>query len=68
MWFSFLHGNVGHPSKRGEGAEVGNRVQKAVDMMGIALWELTSVGQLNFLLEYRKYMGLGSLGANPNLH
>ena len=28
----------------------------------------SSLGQLNFLLEYRKYMGLGSLGTNPNLH
>ena len=26
------------------------------------------MNQLNFIPEYRKYIGLGSLGTNPNLH
>lgn len=38
------------------------------NMLEIALWVMTSVNQLHFTPEYREYVGLGSLGTNPNLH
>ena len=47
---------------RVEGAEVGNRVLKAVDVMEIDLQNVTSVNQINFIPEYRRYIGLGNLG------
>lgn len=30
--------------------------------------EITSVKQLNFILEYKEHIGWGSLETNPNLH
>lgn len=51
-----------------EGADSGNGVLIAVDCMESALQEIASVNQLSFIAEYRKCIGLGILGANPNLH
>lgn len=67
VYFSFFLRITGHRSTRVERAGVVNRVQKAVNMIEVALWEMTSVRQLNFIPEYRKYIRLGSLGANPDL-
>ena len=50
---------------RERGAEVRNR---AVGMMVIVLWKMTSVNQLSFTPEYGKYKGLGSLWRRANLH
>ena len=47
---------------RVEGAEMGNRVLIAIDVMEIALQDMTSVNQINFIPEYRRYIGLGNLG------
>lgn len=55
-----------HWPMRVEGAETGDRVQTAMHTMEKALLEMTSVHQLSFILENRKYIGLGSLGTNPN--
>lgn len=35
--------------------------------MEVALQKMTSVIQLSFIPEYRKYVGLGSLGTKPNM-
>ena len=59
---------LGHWSMREKGAEAGNGVQKAVSVMETALWEMTLINQLSFIPEYKEYIGLGSLGTNPNLH
>lgn len=45
-----------------EGVKVGNRVQMAMNMMEIDLWDMNSKNQLNFITEYMKYIGLGSWG------
>lgn len=58
-------GIVGHQSTRLEGAEAESRVQTAVDTTEIALWELTSVKQLNFTPECSEYIGLGTVAAEP---
>lgn len=57
-----------HWSMNGEGAEAGNKVLVTVGMMEITFWDMTSLNQLNIIPEYRKYIALGSLGPNPNLH
>lgn len=44
------------------GAEVGNRVLLAINVMEKALQNTTSVNQINFIPEYRRYVGLGNLG------
>lgn len=36
-------------------------------IMEITFWEVTSLNQPDIIPEYRKYIGLGSLGPNPNL-
>lgn len=41
---------------------MGNRVLIAIDVMEIALQNMTSVNQINFIPEYRRYIGLGNLG------
>lgn len=61
-------GMVDHWPMMVEGAEVGNWVLKAVDIMVMTLLKKTSVRQLNFVPEYRKYIRLESQGTNPNLH
>lgn len=38
------------------------------DNQEAAFQEMTSMNRLNFILEYREYIGLGCLGTNPNLH
>ena len=53
---------------RVEGAEAGNRIQTAVGVIEKALQETTSINQLDIIPEYKEYIGLGSLGTNPNLH
>lgn len=60
MWVFF--GTVGHPYMEVMRAEAGNRVQMAAEVMEIGLWEKTSMRQLNFIPEYRKYIALGNLG------
>lgn len=51
-----------------EGAEAGNKVQMAVRMTEIALWDMSSVDQINFIPEYRKCIGWENLGINLDLH
>lgn len=51
-----------------EGAEAGNIVLTAVDMMDFTLLEMTSVNQFSFTPGHRKYMILGSREADPNLY
>lgn len=67
VYFSFFLGITGHWSSRVERAGVVSRVQMAGNVIEIALWEMTTVRPLNFIPEYRKYIRLGSLGANPDL-
>ena len=57
-----------HWFKRVEGIELGNRVLVSVGLTETALQEITSVNQLSFIPEYRKHIGLGSLGTNLNSH
>lgn len=59
---------VSHQSMRVEGADEGIRVQMVVDMIEIAIWDVTSVNRLNFIPEYRKYITMGSHRTNLNLH
>lgn len=53
------------PVHENKGAEI---LGQSVDRMEIALQEMSSVNQLNFIPEYRKHIGWESLGTNPNLH
>lgn len=50
-----------------EGAEAGNKVLVTEYDGEITFWEVTSLNQPDIIPEYRKYIGLGSLGPNPNL-
>lgn len=60
----------GGPQSKGEGAEA------ATESFVNGPWarrrqssrKQTSMNQLNVFPEYKKYIGLGSLGINPNLH
>lgn len=52
-----------------DGAEAGNKVLVVTaGMVEITFWDMTSLNQLNIIPDYRKYIGLGSLGPNPTLH
>lgn len=51
-----------------EGTEATNRIQMAVRMMELALWDMSSVDQINFIPEYRKCIELESLEMNLNFH
>ena len=57
-----------HWFMRVERADLGKWVPTTVGLTEKALWRMTSVNQLSFIPEYRKYIGLGTLGTNPNLH
>lgn len=48
--------------------KAGNRVQMAVDMIELALWDLTSVNHFNFIPGHRKNKRLGSQETKPSLH
>lgn len=52
MWLCFLEHLVPW-SNRMEGAEAENRVWMALGTIETALWEMTSVNQLNFIPDYR---------------
>ena len=69
MWFSCFLRIFGLWSARVKGAKAENRVQKTVNTMDTMLLEPTSGSQLNFIPEYRKYIGLGTAAEeSPNLH
>ena len=59
---------VSYQSMRMDGADTEIRVQTVVDIIEIAIWDVTSVNQLNFIPEYRKYITMGSHRTNLNLH
>lgn len=66
LWFFFLK-IIGHQSVRVGVTETANKVHMAISMMKIALQEITLGRKLNFFPEYKNYLGLGSLGTNPNM-
>lgn len=59
---------VGYQSVRVGVTEAANKVHMAINMMKIALQEITLGRKLNFIPAYKNYIGLGSQGTNPNVN
>lgn len=43
---------------------MGNRVQMSVDMIELAVWEMTLVRQFNFISEFVEYIGFRTMAGN----